>query len=147
MATGDSSLSECIQAIAAADAGKYRSAEEYLIDAVALDIADTAGNLRDGIHVASAGGTWMAVVYGFARYRWRTGDFAPMLPTRARRLRIPLQIRGSLLDLDIVEDAVTYSLRSGQPLTLRHYGTELTAATVAPMSFAGRYRTRDASPT
>ena len=44
MTTGDSSLSECIQAIAAADAGKYRSAEEYLVDAVALDIADTAGN-------------------------------------------------------------------------------------------------------
>jgi alpha,alpha-trehalose phosphorylase len=144
LTTGDSSLSECIQAIAAADVGKYRSAEEYLVDAVALDIADTAGNLRDGIHVASAGGTWMAVVYGFARYRWRTGDFAPMLPTRARRLRIPLQIQGSLLDLDITENEVTYALRSGQPLTLRHYGTPFTAATGTPMSFTGHYRTRDA---
>jgi len=144
LTTGDSSLSECIQAIAAADVGKYRSAEEYLVDAVALDIADTAGNLRDGIHVASAGGTWMAVVYGFARYRWRTGDFAPMLPTRARRLHIPLQIQGSLLDLDITENEVTYALRSGQPLTLRHYGTPFTAATGAPVSFTGHYRTRDA---
>ena len=133
LTTGDSSLSECIQAIAEADVGKYRSAEEYLIDAVALDIADTAGNLRDGVHVASAGGTWMAVVYSFARYRWRTGDFAPLLPTRARRLHIPLQIQGSLLEHDIAEDAVTYSLRSGQPLTLRHYGTQFTAATGASM--------------
>jgi alpha,alpha-trehalose phosphorylase len=147
LTTGDSSLSECIQAIAAADVGKYRSAEEYLIDAVALDIADTAGNLRDGVHVASAGGTWMAVVYGFARYRWRTGDFAPMLPTRARRLHIPLQIQGSRLDLDITEDKVTYSLRSGQPLTLRHYGTQFTATAGTPRSFSGHYRTRDASPT
>ena len=147
LTTGDSSLSECIQAIAAADVGKYRSAEEYLVDAVALDIADTAGNLRDGVHVASAGGTWMAVVYGFARYRWRTGDFAPMLPTRARRLHIPLQIRGSRLDLDITADKVTYSLRSGQPLTLRHYGTGFTVTAGAPMSFAGHYRTRDAPPT
>jgi alpha,alpha-trehalose phosphorylase len=146
LTTGDSSLSECIQAIAAADVGKYRSAEEYLVDAVALDIADTAGNLRDGVHVASAGGTWMAVVYGFARYRWRTGDFAPLLPTRARRLHIPLQIQGSQLVLDITEDAVTYSLRSGQPLTLRHYGTPFTAATGAPRSFAGHYCTHDASP-
>jgi len=38
--------------IAAADAGKYRTAEEYLVDAVAVDMADTAGNLRDGLHVA-----------------------------------------------------------------------------------------------
>ena len=84
LTTGDSSLSESIQAIAAADAGKYRTAEEYLVDAVAVDMADTAGNLRDGLHVASAGGAWMAVVYGFAGYRWRTGtpEFAPILPTR-----------------------------------------------------------------
>ena len=54
LTTGDSSLSECIQAIAAADAGKYRTAEEYLIDAAAVDMADTAHNLRDGVHVASA---------------------------------------------------------------------------------------------
>jgi alpha,alpha-trehalose phosphorylase len=146
LTTGDSSLSECIQAIAAADVGKYRSAEEYLIDAVALDIADTAGNLRDGVHVASAGGTWMAVVYGFARYRWRTGEFSPMLPTRAHRLRFPLQIRGSVLDVDITEDRVTYSLRSGPPLALRHYGAEFSATTESPVIFSGHYRTRDTTP-
>jgi alpha,alpha-trehalose phosphorylase len=89
LTTGDSSLSECIQAIAAVDVGKYRSAEEYLVDAAAIDIADTAGNLRDGVHVASAGGTWMALVYGFAGYRWRGARFAPMLPTRASRVRFP----------------------------------------------------------
>jgi alpha,alpha-trehalose phosphorylase len=72
LTTGDSSLSECIQAVAAADAGRYRSAEEYLVDAAAVDVADTAGNLRDGVHVASAAGTWMAVVYGFGGYRWRS---------------------------------------------------------------------------
>ncbi|MEU4690506.1 beta-phosphoglucomutase family hydrolase [Actinoplanes sp. NPDC023714] len=85
LTTGDSSLSECVQAIAAADVGKYRTAEEYLVDAAAVDMADTAGNLRDGIHVASAGGTWMALVYGFAGYRWRgrVPRFAPMLPPGA----------------------------------------------------------------
>jgi trehalose/maltose hydrolase-like predicted phosphorylase len=77
LTTGDSSLSECIQAIAAADAGKYRTAEEYLVDAAAVDIADTAGNLRDGIHVASAGGAWLALVCGFAGYRWRTHELRP----------------------------------------------------------------------
>jgi alpha,alpha-trehalose phosphorylase len=145
LTTGDSSLSECIQAIAAADAGKYRTAEEYLVDAAAVDLADTAGNLRDGLHVASAGGTWMAVVLGLAGYRWRAGrtEFAPILPTRARRLRFPLLVRGSLLEVDIEEHQVTYRLRSGNPVTAHHYGQQFTVSVGSPTSFAGHYHTDD----
>ena len=82
-------------------------------------MADTAGNLRDGVHVASAAGTWMAVVYGFAGYRWRTDvpELSPMLPSRARRLRFPLRLGGSLLEVDIEEEVVTYRVRSGGPVT------------------------------
>jgi alpha,alpha-trehalose phosphorylase len=145
LTTGDSSLSECIQAIAAADIGEYRTAEEYLIDAAAVDMADTAGNLRDGVHVASAAGTWMAIVYGFAGYRWRghVPAFRPILPTRARRIHVPLTIRGSLLDLDIQEDCVTYSVRRGHPLTVEHYSEEFIVHPGSEVSFPGNYRTRD----
>ncbi|MDM7855987.1 beta-phosphoglucomutase family hydrolase [Cellulomonas alba] len=146
LTTGDSSLSECIQAIAAIDVGKYRSGEEYLVDAAAIDIADRAGNLHDGVHVASAGGTWMAVVQGFAGYRWRGTRFAPMLPTRARRLRFPLTIRGSVLDVDIRPDEVTYSVRSGGPVTAHHHDVAFTVAPGAPVSFPGTYHTSDAGP-
>ncbi|MBV9415284.1 MAG: beta-phosphoglucomutase family hydrolase [Solirubrobacterales bacterium] len=148
LTTGDSSLSECIQAIAAADAGKYRSAEEYLVDAAAVDVADTAGNLRDGVHVASAAGTWMAVVYGFGGYRWRSRgpEFSPILPTRASRLRIQLLLRGSALTVDIEEHRVTYQVKSGDPVTAQHYGQEFTVSPASPVSFSGEYRTRDALP-
>ncbi|MBO0845189.1 MAG: beta-phosphoglucomutase family hydrolase [Nocardioides sp.] len=141
--TGDSSLSECIQAIAAADAGKYRTAEEYLIDAQGVDLADTAGNLRDGLHLASAAGTWMAVVYGFGGYRWRTREFSPMLPTRAQQIRFPLRLQGSVLEVSIEPDLVTYSIRSGEPVTARHQGKEFTAAIGQPVTFPGKYRTQD----
>ncbi|MEV5551352.1 beta-phosphoglucomutase family hydrolase [Streptomyces sp. NPDC052309] len=143
LTTGDSSLSECIQAIAAADAGKYRTAEEYLVDALAVDLADTAGNLRDGLHLASAAGTWMAVVYGFGGYRWRTRDFAPMLPTRAQRIRFPLRIGGSMLEVTIEPHLVTYTVRSGDPVTARHRGTEFTAEVGQPVAFPGDYHTHD----
>ena len=148
LTTGDSSLSECIQAIAAVDAGKYRSAEEYLVDAAAIDMADTAGNLGDGVHVASAAGAWMALVYGFARYRWRTPEpeFSPILPTRARRLRIPLLLRGSLLTIDIEADRVSYRVQSGDAVTARHYGELFTVSAETPVSFSGEYRTRDTAP-
>jgi alpha,alpha-trehalose phosphorylase len=145
LTTGDSSLSQCIQAIAAADAGYYRRAEEYLADAAAVDVADTAGNLRDGVHVASAGGVWMGVVYGFAGYRWR-GDipeFSPALARRGRRLRIRLLLRGSRFEVDIEEHRVTYSVHSGDPVTASHYGQEFTVSVGSPVSFAGHYRSGD----
>ena len=146
LTTGDSSLSECIQSIAAVDVGKYRSAEEYLVDAAAIDIADTAGNLRDGVHVASAGGTWMAIVYGFAGYRWRGTRFAPMLPTRATRLRFPLHIRGSVLDVTIEPRSVTYSVREGgQAIAAWHHDTEFTVEPGSSATFPGDYRTHDAA--
>lgn len=143
LTTGDSSLSECVQAIAAVGVGKYRSAEEYLVDAAAVDIADRAGNLHDGVHVASAGGTWMAIVQGFGGYRWRGTRFAPMLPTRARRLRFPLRVRGSVLDVDIRPDVVTYSVRSGGAVSAQHYGKAFTVEPGSPAAFPGRYHTSD----
>jgi alpha,alpha-trehalose phosphorylase len=145
LTTGDSSLSYCIQSIAAVDAGHYQSAEDYLANAAAVDMADTAGNVRDGVHVASAGGVWLAVVYAFAGYRWRSSgaEFSPILARRCRRLCIPLLVRGSLIDVDIEEHQVTYSLRSGKPVTAYHYGQEFTVSVGCPVSFAGQYRTTD----
>lgn len=143
LTTGDSSLSECVQAIAAADVGKFRTAEEYLVDAAAIDLADRAGNLRDGVHAASAAGLWLALVQGFAGYRWRGTEFSPMLPTRVRRLRFPLTLRGSVLEVDVREHEVTYRLRSGEPVTARHRGERFTVSVDAPVSFPGEYRTRD----
>jgi alpha,alpha-trehalose phosphorylase len=145
LTTGDSSLSQCIQAIAAADAGRYRSAEDYLADAAAVDMADTAGNVRDGVHVASAGGVWLAVVYGLGGYRWRgrVPEFSPVLTRRGRRLRIPLLLRGSQLEVDISEDQVTYRVRSGDPVTASHYGQEFTVSVESDVSFPGQYRAVD----
>ena len=146
LTTGDSSLSESIQAIAAADVGKYRTAEEYLIDAMSVDMADTAGNVRDGVHVASAGGTWMSLVMGFGGFRWRESgiSFRPMLPTRARRLRFPIMVRDHRLRVDIGVHAVTYTLESGESLELSHYDEPFTLTLGSPTTFEGEFHTRDA---
>lgn len=146
LTTGDSSLSECIQAIAAADVGKYRSAEEYLVDAAAVDMADRAGNLADGVHVASAAGVWMALVQGFAGYRWKDTRFAPMLPTRARRLRFPLRLHGSVLQVDIRPREVTYSVLSGGPVTAWHHDTRFTVEPGRSVAFPGHFHTHDTAP-
>jgi alpha,alpha-trehalose phosphorylase len=87
----------------------------------------------------------MAVVYGFGGYRWRTREFAPMLPTRAQRIQFPLRLEGSMLEVTIEPDLVTYAVRSGDPVTARHRGTEFTAEVGQPVTFPGDYRTHDAA--
>jgi alpha,alpha-trehalose phosphorylase len=149
LTTGDSSLSESIQAIAAADVGEYRTAEEYLIDAMVVDMADTAGNVRDGVHVASAGGSWMSLVFGFGGFRWRRGGiaFRPVLPTRARRLRFPVRLRGTRLRVDIEAHQVTYTVETGDPLVLSHYDETVTVAAGQPVTFTGEFHMRESETT
>lgn len=138
LTTGDSSLSESIQSIAAAEIGEMRTAEEYLIDAVAVDIADRAGNVRDGVHVASAGGSWLALVYGFAGMT-HCGEqlcFRPRLPHRVHRMRFPVRVRNTVVEVDIQQDVVTYVVRSGDPISITHDGQEFQVAVGSPVSMA-----------
>ncbi len=53
------------------------------------DLRDVRGNAGDGIHAASAGGLWQALVFGFAGLRLADdGGYTlnPRLPSHWRRL-------------------------------------------------------------
>ncbi|MGB8984890.1 MAG: glycoside hydrolase family 65 protein, partial [Anaerolineales bacterium] len=67
--TYGSSLGPSIMTIMACDVGKPDDAYEHFIRAVRADLRDVRGNAGDGIHAASAGGTWQAVVFGFGGLR------------------------------------------------------------------------------
>jgi alpha,alpha-trehalose phosphorylase len=120
--TGDSSLSESIQSIVACDVGEIPVAHRYLVDGVTLDLADLHGNVRDGVHVASCGGTWMAFVYGFAGMRDYDGEisFRPVMPPHWKLLRFKLRVRGSLLEVQLRQGEARYRLLEGPPLTITH---------------------------
>ncbi|MET7454102.1 glycosyl hydrolase family 65 protein [Streptomyces sp. NPDC005574] len=124
----DSSLSACCQAVVAAQAGHLDLAYDYASEAALMDLADLEHNTRDGLHIASLAGTWTALVAGFGGLR-RDGDtlgFAPRLPERFSRLAFTLQILGRRLHVEIGRDKATYTLRTGDPLTIRHHGVPLT---------------------
>jgi alpha,alpha-trehalose phosphorylase len=125
LTTGDSSLSACIQAIVAAEIGYDDAAIKYLKYSVLMDLADVGGNVRDGVHVASIGGTWMAMVYGLAGMRDYGGriSFAPR--RFVQKLRFPLTVRGQRLEVDIHDGSVTYLVREGAGLTIRHFDEEI----------------------
>src|SRR5215471_1594114 len=59
LTTGDSSLSSCVEAIIAAQTGDMDKTREYGMAALLMDLADVGGNVKDGCHIASMGGTWM----------------------------------------------------------------------------------------
>jgi alpha,alpha-trehalose phosphorylase len=99
----DSSLSACTQAVMAAEVGHLGLAFDYLGEAALLDLHDLEHNTRDGVHIASLAGTWIALVAGFAGLRHRSGmvRFAPRLPEGLNRLAFTLMLRGNRLRVEI----------------------------------------------
>ncbi|MGW2700338.1 glycoside hydrolase family 65 protein [Streptomyces sp. NPDC001340] len=130
----DSSLSACCQAVIAAQAGHLRLAYDYTAEAALMDLEDLEHNTRDGLHIASLAGTWMALVAGFGGLRRDGGGlrFAPRLPERLSRLAFSLQFRGRRLRVEIGADKVTYTLLDGEPLTLHHHGEALRVSADEP---------------
>ena len=57
----DSSLSAATQAVIAAEVGHLDLALDYVAEAAFVDLHDLAGNTRDGLHMASLAGVWMAM--------------------------------------------------------------------------------------
>ena len=100
---------------------------EYFLDACAVDLLDTHGNTADGIHIASCGGTWLALVAGFGGLRDSDGEvrFHPRLPAEWERLRFRVQVRGQLVEVDMTHEATTYRLLEGSGLLIGHFGEAL----------------------
>jgi alpha,alpha-trehalose phosphorylase len=137
LTTGDSSLSVCIQSILALEVGYPEKALEYAHYAVLTDLENVGGNVMDGCHIASMGGSWMLWVYGVAGLRDYGGrlSFRPRLPQGLRRLHFPLTKGGQILEVTIDPDTATYLLRQGSQLTLQHQDQEVALSEGAPRSF------------
>jgi alpha,alpha-trehalose phosphorylase len=123
LTTGDSSLSSCIEAIVAAEIGEFEKAIDYSTAALLMDLDDIGGNVHDGCHIASMGGTWMVMVYGFAGMRDYGGmlSFRPNHPPEPRStIRFPLTYRGQLMEIEIGVSETRYTLREGERIAFRH---------------------------
>ena len=136
LTTRDSSLSCSIESIIAAEVGEMDKAFSYSIEAGLMDLADVAGNVQDGCHIASMGGFWMTLIYGFAGMRDFRGaiKFSPRVPEALGRLRFPLEIRGQRLDVEMTPDEATYTLTGDTPLVIVHEGETLELAPGVPVT-------------
>ena len=136
LTTRDSSLSCSIESIVASEVGEADKAFRYSTDAGLMDLADVAGNVQDGCHIASMGGFWMTLIYGFAGMRDFRGaiKFSPRVPEALGRLRFPLEIRGQRLDVEMTPDEATYTLTGDTPLVIVHEGETLELAPGVPVT-------------
>ncbi|GGO94011.1 glycoside hydrolase family 65 protein [Wenjunlia tyrosinilytica] len=132
----DSSLSACCQAVIAAEVGHLRLAYDYLGEAALMDLKDLENNTRDGLHMASLAGTWVALVAGFGGMRHRNGtlDFAPKLPEKLSRLAFRVSVLRRRLCVEITDSVATYTLDQGAPIEIRHYGEAFTVTDKGPVT-------------
>jgi beta-phosphoglucomutase len=100
--TNGSSLGASIHALLAAKLGDD-NAYNYFMQAALMDLQDTFGNTNDGIHAASAGGVWQAVVFGFAgiQLNGNAPIANPQLPPTWTRLKFKLNWGGIWHNFDL----------------------------------------------
>jgi alpha,alpha-trehalose phosphorylase len=130
----DSSLSASTQAIMAAEVGHLDLAYDYLGEAAMMDLHDLEHNTRDGVHIASLAGSWLALICGFGGLRMEDGkiSFAPRLSHGLARISFKLRVRSRLLHVEVTPETASYSLIDGDPLTFAHHGEELTVTAHKP---------------
>ena len=104
----------------AAEVGLQEKACEYFKFAVYADLADIHGNGDDGVHLASVGGVWMSLIYGFAGMRDYDGrlTFDPRLPAEWPSLEFSLTVKDHVLDIVVTHDQIQFALRDGEDLTV-----------------------------
>ncbi len=124
LTTGDSSLSHCIQSVAAAECGLPEKAYEYFLSTVRMDLDDVHGNSRDGVHIAAMAGSWISAVYGFAGMREGAEclSFSPRLPRPWSRLAFALFYRGSRIACEYAKERSGYRLLEGPSVEIFHEG-------------------------
>ncbi|HME49955.1 glycoside hydrolase family 65 protein [Mycobacterium sp.] len=121
----DSSLSACTQSVIAAEVGHLGLAYDYLGEAALMDLDNLEHNTRDGVHIASLAGTWIALIAGLGGLRHHDDGrlaFRPRLPEAISRLAFNLFLRRQRVCVEVSHDRARYSVADGPPVDIIHHG-------------------------
>jgi alpha,alpha-trehalose phosphorylase len=120
----DSSLSSSTQSVIAAEVGLMQLAHDYLAEAALIDLDDLEHNVRDGVHMASLAGSWLALVMGLGGMRHHRDvlSFNPRLPPGIRNLSFRMIFSGRVIKVAFNHRRAVYTILRGKPLTIQHCG-------------------------
>ena len=125
--TGDSTLSAVVQSIIAAEVGYHELALGYFRSALFVDLADLHKNSTDGVHVASTGGVWNALVGGFGGFRDHGGRFTidPRLPEEWSELTYRITLAGTRVRVTVRQDGLELLAETGDAAVIDVRGSTI----------------------
>ena len=109
-----SSLSASMHALIALEVGAISQAYQFFNVALRADISNLHGNTSEGIHAASLGGVWQAVVHGFAGVRGLNGFLCvnPRVPRTWRNIKFALSWKKDILRFEVKNNEVRIKCES-----------------------------------
>ena len=104
----DSSLSLAIHSILASDVDKPDLAYKMFRKATEIDLSKNMKTSDSGIHAASFGGIWQAVICGFCGVRMVQGKLRinPKLPKQINSITFPLLWKGNKLEIKVTNKEI-----------------------------------------
>lgn len=109
-----SSLSPSIYSLMGVRVGETNRAYINFMRTALTDLEDNQGNTSLGIHAASLGGTWQAVIFGFGGVSIEKDDVlkvSPWLPQEWESLKFSIWWKGNLLDFVITKENIVVKKR------------------------------------
>lgn len=124
----ESSLSPCIHAILAARIGNMAKAYELYLRTARLDLDDYNCEVKEGLHITSMAGTWMAVVEGFGGKRVYDGmlHLCPQIPPGWTRYTFRILFKDQPLLVDVRKGGAEITYEGPVPLAVVVYGKDYT---------------------
>lgn len=109
-----SSLSPPIHSIIACECYDLQRAYNLFNVSLRADISNLYGNTKEGIHSACLGGTWQAVVFGFAGVSIKKEKLFinPRMPRTWRKMNFSLLWRADMLQLNLTNETVKLKIVS-----------------------------------
>ncbi len=125
-----SSLSPAVHAIMGIEVGDTARAVQYFSRSALVDLTDNQGNTCEGMHIASAAGTWAVLTNGFGGLRVHHGKltFAPWIPPEWDGVRYRITWRGAGLQVSVGHEEISLHLDGapGETLDVQVQGSDVT---------------------
>jgi kojibiose phosphorylase len=125
-----SSLGPSMYAIMGLKVGDHKNAYQSFIRSANVDLVDNQGNTKEGLHAASAGGTWQVAVFGFGGMEIdKEGalNINSWLPEKWDKLSYKVFWKGNLIEVIVTKQEVTVKKLKGKGnIKVKVKGKEIT---------------------